>query len=55
MVNIIPPIKEMHAIYKVDCNLMISGSNDWTARLADLRCLTSAHSEPDPGEGLGGQ
>ena len=39
--------------HPVDCNLLLSGSNDWTARLADLRCLTSAHSEPDSGKGRG--
>lgn len=34
----------------VDSNLLLTGSNDWTARLADLRCLTSAASEPDSGK-----
>ena len=42
----------MHG-HPVDCNLLLTGSNDWTARLTDLRCLTSAHSEPDSGKELG--
>ena len=39
----------MH-VNPVDSNLLLTGSNDWTARLADLRCLTSAASEPDSGK-----
>ena len=37
-------------VNSADPNLLLTGSNDWTARLTDLRCLTSAHSEPDSGK-----
>ncbi|KAK9845886.1 hypothetical protein WJX81_005132 [Elliptochloris bilobata] len=40
-------------VHPVDCNLLLTGSNDWTARLADLRCLTSAHCEPSLGRKAG--
>jgi len=36
-------------VHPVDGNLLLTGSNDWTARLTDLRRLTSAASGPDAG------
>ncbi len=36
-------------VHPVDGNLLLTGSNDWTARLTDLRRLTSSASEPDAG------
>ncbi len=33
----------MH-VHPVDGNLLLTGSNDWTARLTDLRRLTSSAS-----------